>query len=314
MTNRLYPIAVFIFWLSTTSWLVIAKVVPGLRRGDPPNHHLVSAKQIRQSDPVVWHMKWNQHQIGWAATKVNDLADEGMEICTRVQFEQLPLDKDDSSSWLMQKLAEWAATGTTRRLRFDNRTLLDLRGRLQAIRSSARFNDFDEAKPWMRVDGEFEDHQLHLRFQAGDDVIFSRSISIRRNALVSDEVSPRGFMPPLRLHQQWTTLQVNPLRAPTGPQAPIVAKVERFDGIIWNRRAVETFLVVYRKDPGAGSQTADEYLGRMWVRPDDGMVLQQEVMVLGSQLTFVRGTPEEARALIETLEEDWADEPPRDPT
>jgi hypothetical protein len=284
----------------------MAKVLPGLRRGDPPNHHLVSAKQMRESEPVVWHLKWNRHRIGWAATKVNELPEDRMEIRTRVQFEQLPLDKEDDSSWLMQKLAEWATPGAVRHLRFDNRTLLDHRGRLVAIWSSARFNDFADAKPWMRVHGEFEDRRLKLRFRAGDNVAVSRSIPIRRNALVSDEVSPRGFMPPLRLHQQWTTFQVSPMRAPTGLQSPIVAKVERFDGIIWDNRAVETFLVVYRKDPGAGSQAADEYLGRMWVRPDDGMVLQQEVIILGSRLIFVRGTAEEARTLIESLDEDWA--------
>ncbi|NIP86580.1 MAG: hypothetical protein GTO03_13840 [Planctomycetales bacterium] len=166
----------------------------------------------------------------------------------------------------------------------------------------------------MQIHGQVDDHHLILRFQAGDHIKLNRSIPLRRHALVADELSPRGFMPPLRLHQQWTTFQVSPLRAPTGLQSPIVAKVERFDGVIWDKRAVETLLVVYRKDPGAGSRTAEDYLGRMWVRPDDGMVLQQEVLILGSRLTFVRGTPEEARAMRDSLPADWAELPTPDAT
>ncbi|HUS39870.1 MAG TPA: hypothetical protein VMX74_10495 [Pirellulales bacterium] len=305
MTNRTIPVAIFVFWLATTSWLVITKVVPGMRRGNPPNHHLVSAKQLRDIEPVVWDLKLDGHPMGWAASKVEDLDDGRMEIRTRVQFKAFPLEKSESAMRLVKKFADWAFSGTNAPLQFDNRTLLDKRGRLEAIYSSARFRDFDNSRPWMCVEGFVEDEKLELTFYVGENSVMKKTLAMRDDALISNEVSPCGFMPPLRLNQQWRTYQVNPFRASSGWQSTIVAKVERLDGIIWDNRAVETFRVVYRKDAGAGSLAADEHLGLMWVRPTDGMVLQQEVLLLGSRLTFYRRPVDEARPLAEALDRQW---------
>ena len=44
MGSRTYNTVVVLFWLSTMVWLLVAKVIPDLRKGDPPNH-LAAAKQ-----------------------------------------------------------------------------------------------------------------------------------------------------------------------------------------------------------------------------------------------------------------------------
>ena len=85
-----------------------------------------------------------------------------------------------------------------------------------------------------------------------------------------------------------------------------MATVERYDPMIWNGKLVETLLVVYRKDEGSGSRSADEYLGRLWVRPDNGMVLKQEIMLLGSRFTLQRREDPEATRLAADLQEDWS--------
>jgi hypothetical protein len=314
MASRIYPVAVVVFWISAMSWLVIAKVMPSLRRGDPPNHHLMSARQLRDNLPVVWDLRWNEHRIGWAATKVQDLTDDRTEILTQVRFTRWPdANGQGTTSWLMQQLAEWASTGASGRLCINNRARLDADGRLTSVDSSVSFGDAADAQPWMKINGIVAGGHLNLEFRLGDQLddspVASRSIPIRQQAMVANEISPRGYMPPLRLHQQWTTHHISPLRPPTGRQPPIIAKVERFEGMIWNNRAIETLLVVYRKDMGAGSRAADEYLGRMWVRPDDGMVLKQEVVVLGSRLVFVRRPAEAARPLAEMLDRQWSISP-----
>ena len=100
-----------------------------------------------------------------------------------------------------------------------------------------------------------------LAFHLRDRMLGERTILIRPHSLVSSEISPHGYMPRLRIRQRWTTYQVSPLRPPTSPQGTIVATVERYDPMIWNGKLVETLLVVYRKDEGSGSRSADEYLG-----------------------------------------------------
>ena len=145
-----------------------------------------------------------------------------------------------------------------------------------------------------------------LAFHLRDRMFGERTIPIRPHSLISSEISPHGYMPRLRIRQRWTTYQVSPLRPPTSPQGTIVATVERYDPMIWNGKLVETLLVVYRKDEGSGSRSADEYLGRLWVRPDNGMVLKQEIMLLGSRFTLQRREDREATRLAENLQENWS--------
>jgi hypothetical protein len=75
--------------------------------------------------------------------------------------------------------------------------------------------------------------------------------------------------------------------------------------MIWNGRLAETFLVVYRKDEGSGSRSADEYIGRLWVRPDNGMVLKQEIMLLGSRFTLLRREGKKSKEFALQLQQDW---------
>jgi len=75
--------------------------------------------------------------------------------------------------------------------------------------------------------------------------------------------------------------------------------------MIWNSRLAETLLVVYRKDEGSGSRSADEYIGRLWVRPDNGMVLKQEIMLLGSRFTLLRREDKKAKEFALQLQQDW---------
>ena len=118
----------------------------------------------------------------------------------------------------------------------------------------------------------FLDNQLRLAFHLGNRHLGSRTIPIRPDCLINSEISPYGFMPRLRMHQEWTTYQISPLRSPMGPQTPIVAKVERFEPLVWENQTTDTFLITYRRDEGSGSRSVEDYLGRLWVRPDNGMV------------------------------------------
>ena len=305
MSSRIYNITVTLFWLATMAWLVVSKVVPALRKGDPPNHHEAAVVKLTDTAPVIWDMKWDLNHIGWAANKVAAMPDGRFEVLSRIQFTEWP-DSGLQSLSLLLPLADLAGQGDGFHLRISNRSLLDADMQLQQLDSALSLNDPSEKIPWMRITGNVESQQLKLAFRLRDRNLGSKTIPIRPRSLVSNEISPRGFMPRLRLHQQWTTYQISPLRPPTSPQLPVVARVERYESMIWDNRVVETFLVVYRKDAGAGSQAADEYLGRMWVRPDNGMVLRQEMVVLGSHLNFIRRTPEAAKPLADMLERHWA--------
>ena len=305
---RFYQIAVFCFWMLAMSWLMMTKIMPVLYRGDPPNHHAATVSQLIDNLPVIWDLKWNFHSVGWAANHVKESSDGRLEILSQLQFNDWPKAEKTSSSWILEQLAQWGTDAGELKLRLLNRSLLDENYRLKQLESSIYLAGSPESNqsPWMRIRGTVEGNHLMLAFHLRDRMLGERTIPIRPHSLISSEISPHGYMPRLRIRQRWTTYQVSPLRPPTSPQGTIVATVERYDPMIWNGKLVETLLVVYRKDEGSGSRSADEHLGRLWVRPDNGMVLKQEIMLLGSRFTLQRREDREATRLAENLQENWS--------
>ena len=290
------------------SWLLMTKIMPVLYRGDPPNHHAATVSQLIDNLPVVWDLKWNFKSVGWAANHAKERPDGRLEILSRLQLNDWPKAKESNTSWILKQLAQWGTDAGELQLCLLNRSLLDETYRLRQLDSSIYLAEPSEYEqpPWMRIRGTVEGNQLMLAFHLHDRMLGEKTIPIRPYSLISSEISPHGYMPRLRIGQRWTTYIVSPLRPPTLPQGTIVATVERYDPVIWNGRLVETLLVVYRKDEGSGSRSADEYLGRLWVRPDNGMVLKQEIILLGSRFTLQRRDDPESTRLAEDLEKDWS--------
>ena len=307
MPIRFYQITVICFWLSTATWLVSTKLIPALRRGNPPNHHAASVAKLAGIPPVIWDMKWNFHPVGWAANKIIKNHSGQIEVLSRLQFTDWPKSESTSSSWLSKQLTELGNQRGGFQLKLTNRSVLDEDYQLKFIQSIITLggDDLSHTIPWIRIQGDVNGDELELAFYLGERPLGKRTIPIRANCLVSSEISPYGFMPRLRMHQQWTTYQINPLRPPLSPQPPIVAKVERFEPLIWKNQLTDTFLIVYRKDEGSGTRASEDYLGRLWVKPEDGMVLQQEIMMLGSRVTLVRRDSNIHDELRTQLEQDW---------
>ena len=67
----------------------------------------------------------------------------------------------------------------------------------------------------------------------------------------------------------------------------VEATVERKEEIEHNGDVVETFVVVYRDDAGAGVTVTQRPLGQMWVAAD-GTVLKQRVWISNITIDFLR--------------------------
>ncbi len=306
MSIRFYQLAVFCFWLATATWLISTKLMPALRRGDPPNHHAASVAKLANTPPVIWDIKWNFQSVGWAANKIITNHAGQIELLSRLQFTSWPKSNSNAASWLSKQLTEIGKQGGGFQMQLTNRSVLDDDYRLKTLQSIITLgSDPEMSSPWIRIDGDVHDNQLQLAFHLGNRHLGNRTIPIRSDCLIDSEISPYGFMPRLRMHQEWTAYQISPLRSPMGPQTPIVAKVERFEPLVWENQTTDTFLITYRRDEGSGSRSVEDYLGRLWVRPDNGMVLQQEIVLLGSHIRLVRQTPKAAEPLIRRLEQNW---------
>ena len=84
---------VIIFWCLTTSWLVVAKILPSLLPGSPPGYQALYASNNRLI-PVAWTVLWKEQPIGWAVS--NSEPGRQMERSPSKQplhFDRLPIEE-----------------------------------------------------------------------------------------------------------------------------------------------------------------------------------------------------------------------------
>jgi hypothetical protein len=173
-------------------------------------------------------------------------------------------------------------------------------GRLSRFESAVAFQS---QEPFVKVRGTIDGAKMSLWIRVGDIKPYETDVTVPRDAMLGDTLSPQSRLPGLREGQTWTVESYGPFRPPTSPKEILSATVESRLPLVWNGELVDAFLVVYRSDPGAAIGSAGATRGKLWVR-GDGTVLKQQVFVLRSALTFVRLPERRAAGLIPMLDKD----------
>lgn len=298
MGNQPFNVIVILFWLATMSWLVVAKVLPPLRVGEPPNYASI-LKHSGDEPPACWTIRMQGRTIGWAANKLVRGKNGISEFYSRVYLGALPLD-ELAPGWLAGVLKP--VLSDIREMDLDKRSrfAVDPLGRLIEFESRIRLADVIDA---IKVQGKIDGTTLHLAVTSGEITVrITRSLS--PNALMGDALSPQARMPGLRVGQTWTVPLYSPFRTASSPLEILQATVEREDRFYWDGETVNTRVIVYRGDPGAGL-AGHQKRGRTWVR-DDGVVLRQEVSVFKSLVQFERLPAGRAEPIWKALGEDWS--------
>ena len=290
MYSRWFSIAVIVLWLGSMGWLLTEKVLPPLLVGGSLDRRAVFEAQLRRPS-VGWRMDFNGRQIGWAQSRAVRLPGDLTEIRSRVHFDRFPLE-EVTPPWLRAflKLLEQPVD----RLEMDARStlIIDPLGRLSQFDSSVRLNPLENL---ISLRGTVEDGKLDLSVRARD-FSYSTEAYLPENALLADALSPQTELPGLRVGQRWRVPAYSLFRPPNSPLEILLATVEGIDRIGYNGRIEDTYLVVYRPDPGTELGNDRTVRGRRGVR-QDGTVLKQQVMLFGSVMTFVRLSQEETLSL-----------------
>jgi hypothetical protein len=299
MGNHPFNVIVILFWLAAMSWLVVAKIVPPLRVGEPPNYASILEQGVDQP-PVCWSIRMHDRAIGWAANKVVRRKDGITELYSRVYLGQFPWD-DIAPGWLENVLKPMLSNFREMDVDKKSKLVVDPLGRLVGFESRVRVGNLPNA---IKVSGQMEGSILKLSLQSGE---FSHKGDhyLPPNALTSDELSPQANMPGLSVGQTWTVPLYSPFRSPNSPMEILQATVDRQDQLTWNGKSVKAHVIIYRDDPGSGL-TSSEPRGRVWVR-DDGVVLRQEVAIFRSHVHFVRLSEDRAEEIWRALGPDWND-------
>jgi hypothetical protein len=297
MGSSHFNVVVVLFWCATMTWLLVAKVLPPMRVGEPPGY-LAIVQESEQDKPVCWAISLRERTIGWAANRLVRRKEGMAELSSRVYLAELPLEELTAGIGallrpFLDELADWDLDKKTR-------LTIDPLGGLVGFDSQIRLGKIDDA---IKIRGQIEGGILKLTVRTGDSPI-RLDVDLPPRALLGDDLSPQTRLPGLRVGQSWTVPMYSPFQPPNKPLEILQATVERQDSLRWGGHTQACKVIVYRSDSGS-STAARDARARAWVA-DDGRVLRQEVAILRTHLHFVRLSDAQSDRVSSELGDDWS--------
>lgn len=281
---------IILFWCATTSWLVIAKILPSLMPGSPPGYQALYASNNRLI-PVAWTVLWKEQPLGWAISQSTRDDDGSLSVESLLHFDRLPIE-EILPAWtkpLVRGVLDHATECA-----FDARgtLLIDAQGQLEQFRSTV---DLPGTRDKVFLDGAVEDGHVQIVIRARD-MRYETSRYLPSHIMIGDELSPQATMPGLYEGRRWTVPVYSPLRAGKSAIEVLHAEVSGEETMFWEDHLVRVNLVTYRDDPSGHHEPRT----RLWV-DRSGRVLKQESAMLGAKLTFLRRSDEGAENLATNL-------------
>lgn len=290
---------IILFWCLTTTWLVVAKIVPAFLPGSPPGYQALYASNNRLI-PVAWTVLWKDRPLGWAVSDSRHGPDDELHVETLLHFDSLPLD-ELLPAWTKPLLGRAIERAAALSLDARGRLTIDRQGSLRAFRSLV---DLPGGVESIVLDGTVDDGHVKILVKAGE-MSYETSRFLPTHIMIGDELSPQATMPGLSIGKRWTVPVYNPLRGGKGALQVLHAEVVREESLFWEDRLVRVDLVVYRDDPSEHHEPSS----RIWV-DRSGRVLKQESTMFGASLTFQRRSDDDAERLAASLRQERDPAPP----
>lgn len=277
------------FWLVSTGWLVVAKILPALNPGSPPGHQALYTAGS-QPIPVAWTVLLHDRPAGWAFSTANRTDDGGLVVDSHLRLDRVPFD---------DMLPAWAGTLVRRASHVESSITFDARGRLtidpfghlQAFSSRVDFPGMSEQ---VLLAGTVDEGKVSVALTAGG-IRYETSRHLPTHMMFGDELSPQATLPGLYEGRRWTVPIFSPLRPGQSPIEILHAEVGPQETMFWENDLVRVHVVCYREDPTSGREPRC----RMWVDLS-GRVLKQEAAIVGTRMAFLRRTDEAAAWLADT--------------
>ncbi|MDZ4821065.1 MAG: hypothetical protein SGJ20_19025 [Planctomycetota bacterium] len=292
MGHRWFNALIVVFWLSTMTWLLLAKVLPPLRVGDPPSYQSIYASISEKPDPpVCWDLLWNDRLIGYLITSINRSESGMTEVKSQIHFSHLPLE-ELVAAWMRPLLQQAIPPDYNPTLDADYRLQIDASGQLIALSSVIRPGGQHEA---CIISGKVEGPHLRISIESG---LSNKPIErlLPANDLVYNELAPDSRLPGLSVGQSWTAKAFSPLRGNSGLEV-LQAEVESSVSIKTGDQTHQALVVVYRSDSGSMFGASREPRSKLWV-DEEGNVIKQVVYLLGKRLTFERAGDKRSQELL----------------
>ena len=285
MSSRWFSLAINMLWLLSVTWLVTTKVLPPKSRDEPPTYRDILAQQ--GPEPVGWRMTFNGRQIGWALSMAEEIDDGVTEVRSTIHIDEAPI-RQLTPGWIRTLFGLSDQHGEGIGMDAESLLTIDAFGRLAGFESKVRIHPLPDP---IRLTGAVDGSRIRLTVRAGEERYVCYAY-FPQDGLLGGAFLPQTELPDLRRGQRWKVPTYNPLR-PSNPLDLLEAKVERMESFVWDNQTIDAWVVVLRPAPGHGIVHNDTVQGRLWVSPDDGKVLKQQINIFDKTITFVRLTSDE---------------------
>jgi hypothetical protein len=287
MANRIFVGAVFALWLGSMSWLMVGKILPSIHEGEAP-----MAAGYEPGVFVAWKVYWGDRPVGHAASVRQPGVLNTTNINSRVQMEDVPLL--DLVPALMRRVV-----GDIGSMKFDARTTLvfDSLDNFSNFKSKVSINEISSV---LDLSGEVNGSFLDLKIRFGE-MTYEPKVPIANRAALNEALFPDAKLPYMYVGKHWQEEMYNPFRSPTAPIETLDAEVTGIEKQDFGEESHSVMRVEFRGQPTPGVPEEDRLQAVAWVRPSDGLVLRQDVIINTSKLRFERMTPQEAMEIGKTL-------------
>jgi hypothetical protein len=277
MPSRLVVLAIVLFWLVSTTWLVVREIVPLYRAGQPPAFFTDVITEV-SGTTINWKLLKKGQSIGIATSQIQPVrSDRGYELTSTLQFEDFRLAtvniKGVQIKIEIKKIVE--------------RFRLSRHGKLKEASVEVRMLAPAEVRAELKgvvEDGMFHSKVTGLEKYLGLGPFEPPPVPVASMGDILNTMHPLNRIPALWVGRTWKVAYFNPLGLviPGGKLTPstMIAEVEE-DVLEWQHETVPCFRIDYRK-------TGKKATAHTWVRRSDGLVLCQQVSDDGMDLEMVR--------------------------
>jgi hypothetical protein len=286
MGNRIFVAVVFLLWLSTMSWLMVARILPPFFHGDPP-----SRGSALDDKPICWQVACDGRPIGHAVSQAVPGALGTTEIHNRVLLEKIRL-QEMAPQW-MSGLAD-----TVGDIRLDTRSRLtiDSLGNLDSFETKVQLNDLPLI---VKMHGQVDGAEVVLKIES-DELTHEARYPLPTNAPLASELIPEPTLLAVYVGGKWQQEVFSPFRPLNDSMELLQAEV--VDEGPYNHRgqSYRARKIEYRTMLTPGVAADRTLRAVVWVA-ENGTVLCQEVYFMSVRLRFERCNEPEMLDLAEQL-------------
>ena len=182
---------VLLFWLVSSGWLLVTKIMPSLTPGSPPGYQAFYTEENRLV-PVAWTVLLNDRPLGWATSQSERTEEGGIEVESLLHFERLPI-KEVLPAWATKLLPQSVDADAAMPVDARGQLSIDRKGDLRSFRSTV---NLPAPAGSVFLDGRVDKGEVTVDVRA-NGMSYTVYRQLPNRLTIRDELMPQAMLPAL---------------------------------------------------------------------------------------------------------------------